>query len=80
MSKLTLVWLFADILNGMMAIPNLIALGLLSPVIFRSYLGAFVYRFNRRFHLETLPLHLLVAAATTKPCPAGWLRQAEESF
>lgn len=35
MSKLTLVWLFADILNGMMAIPNLIALGLLSPVIFR---------------------------------------------
>lgn len=35
MSKLTLVWLVADILNGMMAIPNLIALGLLSPVIFR---------------------------------------------
>ncbi len=35
MSKLTLVWLFADILNGMMAIPNLIALALLSPVIFR---------------------------------------------
>ena len=26
------------------------------------YLGAFVYRFNRRFHLETLPLHLVVAA------------------
>ncbi len=35
MSKLTLVWLVADILNGMMAIPNLIALALLSPVIFR---------------------------------------------
>ncbi len=35
MSKLTLVWLFADVLNGMMAIPNLIALVLLSPVIFR---------------------------------------------
>lgn len=34
-SKLTLVWLFADILNGMMAIPNLIALALLSPVVFR---------------------------------------------
>jgi len=44
------------------------------------YLGAFVYRFNRRFHLEMLPLHLLAAAATTKPRPAGWLRQAEESF
>ncbi|MCF7972153.1 MAG: sodium:alanine symporter family protein [Methylococcaceae bacterium] len=35
MSKLTLVWLVADILNGLMAIPNLIALILLSPVIFR---------------------------------------------
>jgi len=35
MSKLTLVWLLADIMNGMMAIPNLIALALLSPVIFR---------------------------------------------
>jgi len=34
MSKLTLVWLAADILNGMMAIPNLIALALLSPVVF----------------------------------------------
>jgi len=44
------------------------------------YLGAFVYRFNRRFHLETIPLHLLVAAATIGPRPACWLRQAEESF
>jgi len=44
------------------------------------YLGAFVYRFNRRFHLEMLPLRLLVAAATTGPRPAWWLRQAEESF
>lgn len=35
MSKLTLVWLVADILNGLMAIPNLIALALLSPVIFK---------------------------------------------
>jgi hypothetical protein len=43
------------------------------------YLGAFVYRFNRRFHLETLPLRLLVAAVTIGPRPACWLRQAEES-
>jgi len=35
MSKLTLVWLAADILNGLMAIPNLVALILLSPVIFK---------------------------------------------
>ena len=34
MVKLKLVWTFADILNGLMAIPNLIALLLLSPVIF----------------------------------------------
>ncbi|MGZ5510054.1 MAG: IS1595 family transposase, partial [Nitrososphaeraceae archaeon] len=44
------------------------------------YLGAFVYRFNRRFHLETLPLRLLVAAANCEPRSASWLRQAEESF
>jgi hypothetical protein len=24
------------------------------------YLSAFVYRFNRRFHLDTLPMHLRV--------------------
>lgn len=35
MSKLTVVWLVSDILNGLMAIPNLIALVLLSPVIFK---------------------------------------------
>jgi len=32
--KLSLVWTFADVLNGLMAIPNLIALLLLSPVVF----------------------------------------------
>jgi len=35
MVKLEFVWLLADVLNGLMAIPNLIALLLLSPVIFR---------------------------------------------
>jgi AGCS family alanine or glycine:cation symporter len=33
--KLSLIWLLADVLNGLMAIPNLIALGLLSPLVFR---------------------------------------------
>ena len=33
--KLDLVWLLADVMNGFMAVPNLIALALLSPVIFR---------------------------------------------
>ncbi len=33
--KFKLVWTFADVLNGLMAIPNLIALLMLSPVIFK---------------------------------------------
>ena len=33
--QLALLWLIADALNGMMAIPNLVALLLLSPVIFK---------------------------------------------
>lgn len=43
------------------------------------YLAAFAYRFNRRFHLETLPMHLLAAAVAIGPRPEPWLRQAEES-
>ena len=43
------------------------------------YLAAFAYRFNRRFHLDTLPTRLLVAAATIGPRPAPWLRRAEAS-
>lgn len=35
MGKLTIIWLLADILNATMALPNLIALILLSPVIFK---------------------------------------------
>ncbi|MDF2882714.1 MAG: sodium:alanine symporter family protein, partial [Clostridiaceae bacterium] len=31
--KLNLIWTIADIVNGLMAIPNLIALIILSPVI-----------------------------------------------
>jgi len=44
------------------------------------YLGAFVYRFNRRFQLETLTMRLVVAATCCGPRSAAWLRQAEESF
>jgi AGCS family alanine or glycine:cation symporter len=39
--KLNIVWAFADLFNGLMAIPNLIALVLLSPVVFsetRTYI------------------------------------------
>ena len=33
--KLGLLWDIADTLNGLMAIPNLIAVALLSPVVFK---------------------------------------------
>ena len=35
LTKLDLVWLLADTCNALMAIPNLIAIVLLSPVLFR---------------------------------------------
>lgn len=44
------------------------------------YLSAFVYRFNRRFNLETLPMQLLAAAIACKPHSARCLRLAEVSF
>ena len=33
--KVNLIWLLADVMNGFMALPNLIALALLSPVVFK---------------------------------------------
>ena len=35
MGQLSIIWLLADVMNGLMAIPNLLALALLSPVIFK---------------------------------------------
>lgn len=35
MGKLATIWVVADVMNGLMALPNLIALALLSPVIFK---------------------------------------------
>ncbi len=35
MGKLGLIWTLADVMNGLMALPNLIALVVLSPVIFK---------------------------------------------
>ena len=40
------------------------------------YLAAFVYRFNRRFRLEALPMRLLVAAVNIGPRQLSWLREA----
>ncbi|MBE0436666.1 MAG: transposase, partial [Methylomicrobium sp.] len=41
--------------------------------------GAFAYRFNRRFRLDTITTRLIVAAATTGPRSDTWLWQAEAS-
>ena len=35
LAKLEVVWIFADIMNALMAVPNLLALILLSPIVFR---------------------------------------------
>ncbi|MEE9140350.1 MAG: sodium:alanine symporter family protein [Alphaproteobacteria bacterium] len=35
LGKLNLVWLLSDVMNGLMAIPNLLALLLLSPLVFK---------------------------------------------
>jgi hypothetical protein len=43
------------------------------------YLGAFAYRFNRRFDLGSIAARLIVASATIGPRPATWIRQAETS-
>lgn len=45
----------------------------------KRYLAAFTYRFNRRFHLETLPKRLLIAAVSIGPRSESWLRTAEET-
>jgi transposase-like protein len=42
------------------------------------YLAAIAYRFNRRFDLEALPLHLLMASATCSPRTEKWLRKKTE--
>ena len=43
----------------------------------RRYLGAFAYRFNRRFDLRTLHQRLLVAAVHCVPLPQRAIRMAE---
>jgi hypothetical protein len=43
------------------------------------YLATLAYRFNRRFHLDTIHSRLLVAAISIGPRPDHWLRLADES-
>jgi alanine or glycine:cation symporter, AGCS family len=48
MLELDFIWLVADTLNALMAIPNLVALLLLSPVVFRMTRDYFADPINRR--------------------------------
>lgn len=51
MSELTFVWDMSDLFNGLMALPNLVALLLLSPVVFkmtRDYLDDPNHRYRRK--------------------------------
>ncbi len=48
MLQLDFIWLVADTLNALMAIPNLVALLLLSPVVFRMTQDYFADPVNRR--------------------------------
>src|SRR5690242_14754437 len=41
------------------------------------YLGAFAWRFNRRFVLKTIHKRLAIAAAATPPMPYRFLKLAE---
>jgi len=45
----------------------------------RRYLGAFAYRFNRRFNLAILPKRLIIATFLTSPLPARKARLAADS-
>lgn len=42
------------------------------------YMGEIAYRFNRRFHLQSLHQRLLVASVACAPCPERLLRSAED--
>jgi len=44
------------------------------------YLGAFAYRFNRRFDLADLVVRLVVDVCRTKETPLRVIRQAEVHF
>jgi len=44
------------------------------------YLGAFAYRFNRRFDLADLVVRLVVDVCRTKAIPLRVIRQAEVHF
>ena len=57
--KLDLIWILADIVNGLMAIPNLIALIGLSPVIIsetKEYFEALKLEKKRQLEFKSTPM------------------------
>ena len=66
-ADLGFIWLLADTLNAMMAIPNLIALALLSPIVFKLTREFFASGGTDR-RSRAQPLNNLGQGAITAPC------------
>ena len=63
---------FANIKNSLLATHRVVGAKHLP-----RYLGAFAWRFNRRFVLKTIHERLAIAATTTPPMPYRLLKLAE---
>ena len=64
--------MLANIKNSLLATHRVVAAKHLP-----RYLGAFAWRFNRRFVLKTIHERLAIAATTTPPMPYRLLKLAE---
>ena len=72
--RLDLLWLVSTGLNGLMAFPNLIALLLLSPVVFRMTIDYFALARNGQSDIPWPDPQGDIAAPPEKPRPAALLR------
>ena len=64
--------MLANIKNSLLATHRVVAAKHLP-----RYLGAFAWRFNRRFALKSIHERLAIASTTTPPMPYGLLKLAE---
>jgi hypothetical protein len=64
--------MLANIKNSLLATHRAVEAKHLPP-----YLGAFAWRFNRRYLLKTIHERLIIAATTTPPMPYRLLKLAE---
>src|SRR3981189_2913304 len=67
--------MLANINNSLLATHRVVA-----PKLLPRYLGAFAWRFNRRFVLKTIHERLAIAATATSPMPYRVLKLAEAAW